>query len=125
MKTVVFTERGPKPIGPYSQAIKTPGFLFLSGQIALDPQTGELVLGDIRAQAERVLENVKAVLEAGGSSLGHVVKTTVYLKDMSDFTAMNEVYGRYFTAAFPARTTIQAAGLPKNALVEIDAIATV
>jgi 2-iminobutanoate/2-iminopropanoate deaminase len=123
MKDVVFTPRGPKPIGPYSQAIKANGFIFVSGQIALDPQAGEFTGADVRQQTERVMDNLKAILEAGGVSLGHVVKTTVYLKDMNDFTAMNEVYARYFTAAPPARSTVQAARLPKDALVEIDVVA--
>ena len=124
MKDVVLTDRGPKPIGPYSQAIKSNGFLFASGQIAFDPKTGEMVGGDIRQQTERVLENVKAIVEAGGVNLSHVVKTTVFLKDMNDFAAMNEVYARYFTAAPPARSTVQAARLPKDALVEIEVIAS-
>ena len=125
MKDVVFTPRGPKPIGPYSQAIKANGFVFVSGQIALDPQTGEFAGTDVRQQTERVIENLKASLEASGVSLGPVVKTTVYLKDMNDFSAMNEVYARYFTAAPPARSTVQAARLPKDALVEIDVVAFV
>ena len=124
MKNVVLTDRGPKPIGPYSQAIKSNGFLFASGQIAFDPKTGEMVGDDIRLQTERVLENVKAILEAGGVNLSQVVKTTVFLKDMNDFAAMNEVYARYFTAAPPARSTVQAARLPKDALVEIEVIAS-
>lgn len=123
MKDIVLTPRGPKPIGPYSQAVKANGFVFVSGQIALDPQSGEFAGADVRQQTERVMENLKAILEAGGASLGHVVKTTVYLKDMNDFTAMNEVYARYFTAAPPARSTVQAARLPKDALVEIDVVA--
>jgi len=123
MKNVVLTDRGPKPIGPYSQAIKANGFVFVSGQIALDPKTGEIVGTDVRQQTERVLENLKAILEASGAPLNHAVKTTVYLKDMNDFAAMNEVYGRYFNAAPPARTTVQAARLPKDALVEIDVVA--
>lgn len=123
MKDVVLTPRGPKPIGPYSQAIKANGFIFISGQIALDPKTGEFTGADVRQQTERVMENLKAILEAGGVSLGHVVKTTVYLKDMNEFAAMNEVYARYFAAAPPARSTIQAARLPKDALVEIDVVA--
>jgi 2-iminobutanoate/2-iminopropanoate deaminase len=123
MKDVVFTPRGPKPIGPYSQAIKANGFLFVSGQVALDPQTGEFAGADVRQQTERVMENLKAILEASGVSLAHVVKTTVYLKDMNEFTAMNEVYGRYFAVAPPARSTVQAARLPKDALVEIDVVA--
>jgi 2-iminobutanoate/2-iminopropanoate deaminase len=124
MKDVILTARGPKPIGPYSQAIKSNGFLFLSGQVALDPQSGELIGADVRQQTERVFENLKAVLEAGGTSFNHVVKTTVFLKDMNDFAAMNEVYARYFTAAPPARSTVQAARLPKDALVEIEVIAS-
>ena len=125
MKDVVLTEKGPKPIGPYSQAIKSGGFLFASGQVALDPRSNEFLAGDIRQQTERVLENVKAILEAGGANLHHVVKTTVFLKDMNDFAAMNEVYGKYFSAAPPARSTVQVARLPKDALVEIEVIASV
>jgi 2-iminobutanoate/2-iminopropanoate deaminase len=124
MKDVVLTNRGPKPIGPYSQAIKSNGMLFVSGQVALDPQSGEFVGVDVRLQTERVLENLKGILEAAGVSFHHVVKTTVFLKDMNDFAAMNEVYARYFSAAPPARSTVQAARLPKDALVEIDLIAT-
>jgi len=124
MKEAVLTSRGPKPIGPYSQAIKANGLLFVSGQIALDPQTGEFAGADVRQQTERVLENLKAILEAAGSSLKHVVKTTVFLKDMNDFPPMNETYARYFSATPPARSTVQAARLPKDALVEIDLIAT-
>jgi len=123
MKQVILTDRSPKPIGPYSQAVRSNGFLFVSGQVALDPKSGEFVGTDIRQQTERVLENLKAILEAAGVSLSHVVKTTVFLKDMNDFTAMNEIYARYFTAAPPARSTVQAARLPKDALVEIDVIA--
>jgi len=123
MKQVILTDRGSKPIGPYSQAVRSNGFLFVSGQVALDPKSGEFVGTDIRQQTERVLDNLKAILEAAGVSLHHVVKTTVFLKDMSDFTAMNETYARYFTAAPPARSTVQAARLPKDALVEIDVIA--
>jgi len=124
VKQVILTDRGPKPIGPYSQAVRTNGFLFVSGQVSLDPKSGEFVGTDIRQQTERVLENLKAILEAAGVSLSHVVRTTVFLKDMNDFTAMNEVYARYFTAAPPARSTVQAARLPKDALVEIDVIAS-
>jgi 2-iminobutanoate/2-iminopropanoate deaminase len=124
MKTVILTPRGPKPIGPYSQAIKSNGFLFVSGQVALDPQSGEFVGAEVRQQTERVLENLKGILEAGGSSFQHVVKTTVFLKDMNDFASMNEVYARYFPAAPPARSTVQAARLPKDALVEIEVIAS-
>ena len=96
MKDIVLTDKGPKPIGPYSQAVKSNGFLFASGQVALDPRSNEFVAGDIRQQTERVLENIKGILEAGGVNLHHVVKTTVFLKDMNDFAAMNEVYGRLF-----------------------------
>jgi len=124
MKDVVLTPRAPKPIGPYSQAIKSSGLLFVSGQVALDPQSGEFVGVDIRQQTERVFENLKGVLEAAGASFHHVVKTTVFLKDMNDFAAMNEVYSRYFSAAPPARSTVQAARLPKDALVEIEVIAS-
>jgi 2-iminobutanoate/2-iminopropanoate deaminase len=124
MKDIVLTDKGPKPIGPYSQAVKSNGFLFASGQVALDPRTNEFLGGDIRQQTERAMENIKAVVEAAGSNLHHVVKTTVFLKDMNDFAAMNEAYGKYFTAAPPARSTVQVARLPKDALVEIDVIAT-
>lgn len=124
MKEVVLTARGPKPIGPYSQAIKANGLVFVSGQIALDPQSGEFVGTDVRQQTERVLENLKAILEAAGTSLKHVVKTTVFLNDMNDFPAMNEAYAKYFSTTPPARSTVQAARLPKDALVEIDVIAS-
>ena len=120
MKDIVNTDRGPKPIGPYSQAVKASGFLFLSGQVALDPKTNEMTGGDIRQQTERVVENIKGIVEAAGSNLNHVVKTTVFLKDMNDFPAMNEVYARYFTIAPPARSTVQVSRLPKDALVEIE-----
>jgi 2-iminobutanoate/2-iminopropanoate deaminase len=123
MKEAVLTPRGPKPIGPYSQAIKSNGLLFVSGQVALDPQSGEFVGTDVRQQTERVLENLKAIVEAAGTSLKHVVKTTVFLKDMNDFSAMNEIYAHYFSVTPPARSTVQAARLPKDALVEIDVIA--
>jgi 2-iminobutanoate/2-iminopropanoate deaminase len=123
MKEIVHTDRGPKPIGPYSQAVKANGFLYLAGQVALDPKTGELTGSDIRQQTERTLENVKGILEAAGSNLHHVVKTTVFLKDLNDFAVMNEVYGRFFNAAPPARSTVQASRLPKDALLEIEVIA--
>jgi len=125
MKEVVLTDKGPKPIGPYSQAVRSGGFLFASGQVALDPRNNEFLGGDIRQQTERVLENVKGILEAAGSNLHHVVKTTVFLKDINDFAAMNEIYGKYFVAAPPARSTVQVARLPKDALVEIEVIAVV
>src|SRR5260370_5246063 len=122
MRDVILTDRGPKPIGQYSQAIRTNGFLYVSGQVALDPKTGEIMGADIRQQTERTLENVKGILEAAGSNLHHVVKTTVFLKDMNDFAAMNEVYGRYFTSAPPARSTAQAARLPNDGLRVIEVI---
>jgi 2-iminobutanoate/2-iminopropanoate deaminase len=124
MKDIVLTDEAPKPIGPYSQAVKSNGFLFASGQVALDPRTNEFIGGDIRQQTERAMENLKAVVEAAGSNLHHVVKSTVFLKDMNDFAAMNEAYGKYFPAAPPARSTVQVARLPKDALVEIEVIAT-
>src|SRR6201995_1032592 len=123
MKDVVLTDRGPKPIGPYSQAVRVNGFLFVSGQVALDPKTGEMSAGDVREQTERALENVKGIVEAAGSKMPHVIKTTVFLKNMSDFAAMNEVYARDFTMAPPARSTVEVARLPKDALVEIEVIA--
>jgi 2-iminobutanoate/2-iminopropanoate deaminase len=123
MKDVVLTDRGPKPIGPYSQAIKSNGFLFVSGQIALDPKTGEFSGANVREQTERVMENLKGILEAAGASFGHVLKTTVFLKDMSDFAAMNEIYAKSFVAAPPARSTVEVSRLPKNALVEIELVA--
>jgi 2-iminobutanoate/2-iminopropanoate deaminase len=123
MKETVHTDRAPNPIGPYSQGIKANGFIFLSGQAALDPKSGQLISGDIRQQTERTLENLKGVLEAAGANLNHVVKVTVFLKNLSDFSAMNEVYARYFPKLPPARSTVEAARLPKDALVEIDLIA--
>lgn len=117
------TDRAPQAIGPYSQAIKANGFVFASGQIPLDPATGQLIEGDIRAQTERVLNNVQAVLEAAGSSLSQVVKTTVFLADMNDFAAVNEVYGNFFGATRPARSTVQAARLPRDVSVEIEVVA--
>jgi 2-iminobutanoate/2-iminopropanoate deaminase len=125
MKTVVATEHAPKAIGPYSQAIVWNGVAFLSGQIPLDPASGQLVEGGVAAQTERVLENLKAVLEACGSSLDRVLKTTVFLKDMGDFPAMNEIYARYFSTAPPARATVEAARLPRDVRVEIECIAAV
>jgi 2-iminobutanoate/2-iminopropanoate deaminase len=123
MKQPISTDRGPKAIGPYSQAIRANGFVFISGQIALDPKTNQIVEGDIRVQTERVLENLKRIVEAAGSSLDRVVKTTVFLKDMDDFAAMNEVYARYFSSEPPARSTVEVARLPRDVRVEIDLIA--
>jgi 2-iminobutanoate/2-iminopropanoate deaminase len=125
MREIVSTEKAPGAIGPYSQAIKTGGMIYCSGQIPIDPATGEFVSSDIAEQTEQVLKNLSAVLEAGGTNLGNVVKTTVFLADMSDFAAMNEVYGRYFSDNKPARATVQAARLPRDARVEIECIATV
>jgi 2-iminobutanoate/2-iminopropanoate deaminase len=125
-RTVVHSQEAPRAIGPYSQAIRAGDLVFCSGQIALDPATGDLVgAGDVRAQATRVLENLGAVLAAGGASFASVVKTTIYLADLQDFGAVNEIYAHYFKDAPPARATVQVAGLPKGALVEIDAIARV
>ncbi len=124
MKTIS-TQHAPAAIGPYSQAVVSNGLAFLSGQIPLDPVTGHLVEGDVAAQTERVLENLKAVLAACGSSLERVVKTTVYLKDMGEFAKMNEIYARYFPSNPPARATVEAARLPRDVQVEIDCIAEV
>ena len=121
--SVVATDRAPRAIGPYSQAIVADGVVYTAGQVALDPQSGELVGTTVAEQTEQALKNLTAVLAAAGSSLGQVVKTTVYLADMADFAAMNEVYGKHFGGHKPARSTVQAAGLPKGARVEIDAIA--
>lgn len=123
MKEKVYTEDAPAAIGPYSQAIKANGFVFVSGQVALDPRTGQLVGEDVKAQTRRVLENIKAILEASGSSLDKVVKATVYLKDLNYFNQMNEIYGEYFKENPPARATVQVSRLPREALVEIDVIA--
>jgi 2-iminobutanoate/2-iminopropanoate deaminase len=123
MKHVISTTGAPAAIGPYSQAIVANGFVFVSGQIPLDPATGQMTEGGIAAQTARALDNLRAVLEAAGASLDSVVKTTVYLKDMAEFAAMNEVYARYFTAPAPARATIEAARLPRDVRVEIDCIA--
>jgi len=123
MREVISTKEAPQAIGPYSQAIRANGFVFVSGQVAIDPATQQVINGDIAAQTDRVLKNLSAILKAAGTGLEKVVRSTVFLKDIGDFAAMNEVYGRYFTAAPPARSTIQAARLPKDVLVEIDVIA--
>ena len=125
MKEIISTDKAPKAIGPYSQAVRAGGFLFTAGQIALDPATGQIVEGDVARQTTRVLENLKAIVEAAGSSLDRAVKATVYLKDMGDFAAMNEVYGRYFASNPPARSTVEAARLPRDVRVEIDLIVAV
>lgn len=120
----IYTKNAPEPIGPYSQAIKIDnGLIFTSGQIAIEPNTGKLIPGEIIEQTRQVLENLKAVLVSAGSSLSEIVKTTVYLRNMDDFPAMNEIYSKYFTESKPARCTVEAAKLPKDALVEIEAIA--
>ncbi len=122
-REIVRTEAAPQAIGPYSQAIKASGFVFLSGQIALDPRTGQMVGQDIKTQTKRVMDNIKAVLEGAGSSLEKVVKCTVFLKNMNDFGPMNEEYGSYFKEVPPARTTVQVAKLPRDALIEVEVIA--
>ncbi len=123
MRDIISTKDAPQAIGPYSQAIKANGFIFTSGQIAIDPATQQVVAGDVAAQTERVLRNLSEILEAAGSGLGKVVRSTVFLKNMNDFAAMNQVYGKYFSSAPPARTTVEVARLPKEVLVEIDVIA--
>jgi 2-iminobutanoate/2-iminopropanoate deaminase len=125
MVKAVKTDKAPAAIGPYSQGIVANGLLFTAGQIALDPASGQLVAGDVTAQAERVLKNLEAVLASAGASWKDVVKTTVYLQSMSDFPAVNEVYGKMLGDARPARSTVQVAGLPRNAAVEIDAVVVV
>jgi 2-iminobutanoate/2-iminopropanoate deaminase len=122
-REAVQTDSAPKAIGPYAQAIKANGFLYTAGQIPIDPKTGNFVEGGITNQTRQVLENLKAVLEAGGSSLDRVVKATVFLKNMADFAAMNEVYGQYLGSAKPARSTVAVADLPRGALIEIDFVA--
>ena len=123
MREAVATERAPKAIGPYSQAIKAGSLMFCSGQIPLDPATGAMVEGDIAAQTRQVFANIAAILQAAGTSFDRVVKTTVFLADMNDFAAMNEVYATFFTSPAPARSTVAAAGLPRNARIEIEVIA--
>lgn len=122
-KKVVTTEKAPQAIGPYSQGIQAGPFVFISGQIALDPATGELISGDVQAHTERIMENIKAILEAANLSLEAIVKCSIFLQDMSDFAAVNEVYGSYFGDKPPARATVAVSTLPKGAPVEIDAIA--
>jgi len=123
MRQSVSTPHAPQAIGPYSQAVRMGSLLFVSGQIPLDPATGTMIDGDVAAQTRRVFQNIGAILEAAGASFANVARTTVYLADMADFTAMNEVYASFFESPAPARSTVQAAGLPKNARVEIDVIA--
>jgi 2-iminobutanoate/2-iminopropanoate deaminase len=123
MREIISTKDAPQAIGPYSQAIKANGFVFVSGQIAIDPATQQVITGDVAAQTDRVLRNLSEILEAAETGLGKVVRSTVFLKSMSDFTAMNAVYGKYFSTAPPARSTVEVARLPKDVLVEIDVIA--
>ncbi|HEV2283091.1 MAG TPA: RidA family protein [bacterium] len=122
-KRIVRTEEAPQAIGPYSQAVVAGGFVYTAGQLALDPHTGQLVPGDVRIQTKRVMENIKAILETAGSSLANVVKTTIFLRDMNDFGAMNEIYGSYFQEDPPARSTVQVAKLPRDGAVEIEVVA--
>jgi 2-iminobutanoate/2-iminopropanoate deaminase len=124
-KETISTDKAPKAIGPYEQAIRIGEFVYASGQIPLDPTTGNLVEGDVKVQTRRVMENLKAVVEAAGSSFDHVVKATVFLKNIGDFAAMNDIYAEYLGAAKPARSTVAVAELPRGALVEIDLIALV
>jgi 2-iminobutanoate/2-iminopropanoate deaminase len=123
MRDVIATKDAPQAIGPYSQAIRANGFVFVSGQVAIDPANQQVISGDVAVQTERVLRNLSAILNAAGSGLEKVARSTVFLKNMSDFTAMNEVYGRYFKLAPPARSTVEVSRLPKDVLVEIDVIA--
>ena len=123
MREVIATEQAPRAIGPYSQAIRAQGLIFTSGQIAIDPATAQIIAGDVSSQTDRVLKNLAAILQASGSSLEKVLRCTVFLKNMGDFAAMNEVYGRHFKQAPPARSTVEVARLPKDVLIEIDVIA--
>lgn len=123
MRDAVSTPKAPQAIGPYSQAIKANGFVFVSGQIAIEPESGNIIGGNVTEQTERVMQNLSAILAAAGSGMERVVRSTVFLKSMTDFPAMNEVYGRYFAAPPPARSTVEVARLPKDVLVEIDVIA--
>lgn len=125
MRKVIQTDKGPKALAFYSQAIVHNGVVYVAGQVPLDPATGELVQGDVQVQAERVLENVKAILEAAGSGMAHALKVSVFLQDINDFARMNEIYGRYFAVDPPARTTVEVARLPREVAIEIDCIAAV
>ena len=125
VRQAVATDSAPKAIGPYSQAIRAGSLIFVSGQVPIDPATGQIVDGDIATQTHRVFRNISEILKAGGASLDHVVRTTVFLADMNDFATMNEVYGGYFSAPAPARATVQVSRLPKDARIEIDVIAVV
>jgi len=123
MRDIIATPNAPQAIGPYSQAIRVNGFVFVSGQVAIDPATSNVITGGVAEQTDRVMKNLTAILEAAGSNMAKVVKSTVYLKNMGEFGVMNEVYGRYFSAAPPARATVEVARLPKDVLVEIDVVA--
>ena len=123
MREAISTQDGPKAIGPYSQAIKANGFVFVSGQVGIDPATQQVITGDVAAQTDRIMKNLEGILKAAGSGLDKVVRSTVFLKNIGDFGAMNEVYGTYFTSAPPARSTVEVARLPKDVAVEIDVIA--
>jgi 2-iminobutanoate/2-iminopropanoate deaminase len=123
MKSIINTQNAPAPIGPYSQAVVAGNFVFVSGQVAINPSNGELVINDIKTETMQVMENIKAILDETGIGFGHIVKTSIFLKDMGNFALVNEVYGTYFTGQFPARETIEVAGLPKNVNVEISVIA--
>jgi 2-iminobutanoate/2-iminopropanoate deaminase len=123
MREVIHTKNAPQAVGPYSQAIKANGFVFVSGQVAIDPATQQLIAGDVKIQTEHILRNLSQILEAAGSSMTKAVRCGVFLKDMNDFAAMNEIYGKHFSSAPPARTTVEVARLPKDVLVEIDVIA--
>lgn len=123
MREVIHTKNAPQAVGPYSQAIKANGFVFVSGQVAIDPATQQVIDGDVKVQTDRILRNIAQVLEAAGTSMAKVVRSGVFLKNMNDFAAMNEVYGKHFSSAPPARTTVEVARLPKDVLVEIDVIA--
>jgi len=123
MQEAISTNDGPKAIGPYSQAIKANGFVFVSGQVGIDPATQQVITGDVAAQTDRIMKNLAGILKAAGSGLDKVVRSTVFLKNMGDFGAMNEVYGKYFTSVPPARSTVEVARLPKDVAVEIDVIA--
>ncbi len=125
MKRVIFTEKAPKPIGPYSQAIQAGDFIFLSGQIPIDPATGALITGDVKSQTRQVLDNLRGILESQGLGMENVVKVTVFLRDMGNFSQMNEVYATYFPALPPARSTVEVSGLARDVDVEIEAIASV
>ncbi|MBC8172775.1 MAG: RidA family protein [Chitinophagales bacterium] len=125
MKKIIYTDAAPKPIGPYSQAVEANGFIFISGQIAIDPSTGNMINGDVKTEAEQVMKNLQAIITAAGGEMNHVVKCTIFLIDMKDFAEVNMIYGKYFTADPPARETVAVSDLPKNAKVEISAIVAV